>query len=573
MKKTFILLIIGIAYTSFVFAQNKEISPVADTLNINNVEAMVFSDGKFFLDTDLSWGYRIPKGSQKSTINSLSLWLGGFDENDTLHGVFPRYFEDKFMPGPIVDVSIPDDTLTANLYNKIWKIDRLLIEEFKQEWQSGNVSNGTYSIPTLIETWPGNHPSLSLPLAPFVDLNQDGIYNPLDGDYPDMMGDQMLWWVFNDNTTKADDLPKAMGIEVRASFYAYSYSNPLTDSLDIINNTSFLNFEIVNRANTSYDSTFIGLFTDFEIGYPTDDYIGCHVDHNSFYGYNGSAIDGNGQAWTYGGPTPPPPAQSVTLLRGPEADEGDLIDNDRDGTVDNDPEYLCLTNFVGSSMGEKEAQQSTQYELYNAMQSIISNAHIQYPTIDSNLVNIETDYMFPADSDPKGWGQDGVVMPAWSELTFNNTPCNRTALGSSGPFTFSASEIISIDYALSFSWSDTGSTFSSVNQNISDVETILQWYHGDGFPSNFLVGVESIGSAGLFNVYPNPASDKILISVSNPTSVFACKLYSSTGQLMQELDLNQDLNPIDVSDFHPGTYILRASGKDEVWVEKFVVVR
>ena len=35
-------------------------------------------------------------------------------------------------------------------------------------------------------------------LAPFVDQKGDGIYDPTEGDYPDIEGDQAIWWVMND---------------------------------------------------------------------------------------------------------------------------------------------------------------------------------------------------------------------------------------------------------------------------------------------------------------------------------------------------------------------------------------
>ena len=36
-------------------------------------------------------------------------------------------------------------------------------------------------------------------LAPFVDVDNDGNYNPLNGDYPKIKGNQSIWWVMNDN--------------------------------------------------------------------------------------------------------------------------------------------------------------------------------------------------------------------------------------------------------------------------------------------------------------------------------------------------------------------------------------
>ena len=130
------------------------------------------------------------------------------------------------------------------------KTNYLQIDEFKSEWDLGNVTNGSYIIPDEINTWSGNHPTLTSQLAPFVDLNQDDNYNPMDGDYPDIKGDQMLWWVYNDNTEHMSSGGRPLGIEIRVSFYGFFYANPPNDSIEAINNTTFLNFEIASSPKT-----------------------------------------------------------------------------------------------------------------------------------------------------------------------------------------------------------------------------------------------------------------------------------------------------------------------------------
>ena len=123
-------------------------------------------------------------------------------------------------------------------------------------------------------------------MAPFVDVAGDQKYNPLKGDYPDMKGDEMLWWVMNDKGgAHGESKGNPMGIEVQCEAYAFNSSNTA------INNTIFLDYKVINRSSNDLDSAYLGLFTDFDIGYAFDDYIGSAPKLSAFFGYNGEPVD------------------------------------------------------------------------------------------------------------------------------------------------------------------------------------------------------------------------------------------------------------------------------------------
>jgi hypothetical protein len=89
----------------------------------------------------------------------------------------------------------------------------------------------------------------------------------LDGDYPDIKGEQMLWWIFNDNTaahTQSGGLP--LKIEIHASAYACNQTG--------LENTTFLNYKLNNFSSTIYDSAVITFWNDMDLGYAYDDFIG-----------------------------------------------------------------------------------------------------------------------------------------------------------------------------------------------------------------------------------------------------------------------------------------------------------
>src|SRR5690606_23170947 len=87
--------------------------------------------------------------------------------------------------------------------------------------------------------------------APFIDVDGNEEYDPLEGDYPDILGDQFIWWVFNDKgNVKQQSKTEGIGIEVQASAFAYS-------TKDFLNDATFYNYRVINRGGLSLDSTYI----------------------------------------------------------------------------------------------------------------------------------------------------------------------------------------------------------------------------------------------------------------------------------------------------------------------------
>ncbi|MEA3443838.1 MAG: two-component regulator propeller domain-containing protein [Bacteroidota bacterium] len=89
-----------------------------------------------------------------------------------------------------------------------------------------------------------------------------------------------------------------------------------------------------------------------------------------------------------------------------------------------------------------------------------------------------------------------------------------------------------------------------------------------------VLGKEEIKSQSSLELFPNPAKDKLIISSSSETIPIAgIEIYNLSGQLLQKTTINKKQGTIDVSGLSPGNYFLRAIGKSNVWVKKFVVIR
>ncbi len=258
-----------------------------------------------------------PKGSGKNIMSAGSLWLAGYDGGHTLHVAAQTYRQDgnDYWPGPLDGI----DTISysnSQKWAKIWKVSYTDIQNFSSQ----NVHT-LANIPDAILKWPakgnpyatGNnnvHLTIVNDMAPFIDANNDGVYNPLDGDFPDIKGDQMLWWVYNDYCLPHyQSQTPALQVEVHAMAYAYHRNN-------LLDNVIFYQTEITNKSSITYDSFRIARFADEDIGTSWDDNIGYDSAHRMAIAYNQHDTDA-----IYGVNTP---IVGVSFIRLPEDIDNNL---------------------------------------------------------------------------------------------------------------------------------------------------------------------------------------------------------------------------------------------------------
>src|ERR1044072_2322203 len=107
-----------------------------------------------------------------------------------------RQNEVYFFPGPIDAQTGTADSTSAYHFDRLWKADQYQISEFQYQFAQGNVQSGNFIPATDIMDWPAiGNMGITHPLAPFVDVNSNGIYDPLTGgDYPLISGDQEIYW-------------------------------------------------------------------------------------------------------------------------------------------------------------------------------------------------------------------------------------------------------------------------------------------------------------------------------------------------------------------------------------------
>lgn len=292
---------------------------------INNVRARLLNGGDGWWDLNGNGRYIVPKvepGSGELEVASIfagSVWLGGRDDAGNLRMAANTYrsaTSNDFYPGPLSEEgsTVPE---ICEQWDRFFKVTG---EEIQEHLRLINEKGSGYTaseIPDGIKFWPGKGnfrfadryefdlPDLPQGLGSFKDFgpgmdedNPDGVYDPLQGDYPvieirgcelDQFPDEMYFWIYNDaggphTNTAAGGERIRMEVQVQAFAYATN---------DEINNMTFQRYKLINRARTTLDSAFFAMWVDPDLGCDGDDYVGCDTSLSLMYVYNSDEVDGD----------------------------------------------------------------------------------------------------------------------------------------------------------------------------------------------------------------------------------------------------------------------------------------
>lgn len=458
------------------------VPPVQDSLVSGDVVAKVWSDGSLFWDPVDNEGLVIPKFTQLSSAKAGGLWIGGRDATGQLR--LSAHGQDKldravsdFWAGPLTQGTAETDSATVASYNKIWKISRTEIDAFLADFGDNGIVDFPANYPNIY-SWPafgndsgGNNVTATTAtgqqifLAPFNDLNGNALdYNPNQGDHPAIKGDWMIWWIYNDKSPTHDLTAGSIGLEVHASAFAFD----CPDSLDK-DNTLFFEYTLINRSNTTINDTYLGFWTDGELGDPLDDYTAVDTLNDIHYFYNGGANDSR-----YGTNAP---ALGVGLLAGPLADTNDGLDNDRDGMVDEAGETWRMDGFMslgkGNGVYNGQPTEAAHYDRYlrsfwQDSVALVADNGTGYSALPGS---IRSRTMFHgnvcADLD-------------WTEKNAGIAPGDRQTVGSMGPFTLSPGAVQRVNMHYSWTREFSQGNIGSVCELIT-TQRRMQQYHQSGY--------------------------------------------------------------------------------------------
>ncbi len=562
-----------------------ELPCLYEYLDVNKVSAGISANADMHWDFNNLAQYEVPKGSGKHSNFATALWLGGIDDGGNLRLAAQTYRQtgSDFFPGPLAEA----DTTTwisQFYFDKPFKVNRYDIEQFRFNFENNTSYFESYcntNIPLAILQWPAKGNGIVTGnLAPFVDVDGNGLYNPITGgDYPDILGDQMLFKVFNDSIavhSETGGLP--LGVELHTSAYAYNCDTALTTN-KVLNHTTFYKTKVINRSNRNYSDFYFGWWDDCDLGNYLDDYVICDVSRSAGTVYNGDSIDDTAVGYGLY-----PPKNSLKILRGAL-----LPSNNADGNGDPTVDPRAYNGFgFGDGIPDNERLGMSKFVYYNNDFSITGNpedaqdiynylrgrwkdgTHMVYGGNGYGTGTL-TNYFFPGDSDPLGVGQmiqnesTGAFSPAlpqepWNELTEGNVPADRRFMMSSGPYTLLAGDTLEFDYAFIYSRDSIGQVgHLDFTQSNADLDLVQAWFDANSIPgcTQYPIGIAPAPhKQPILQVFPNPTQN--ILNISCEGAVVNGKQYeliSMFGQLVQTGTIVNE--QIDVSNLTPQVYLLR----------------
>lgn len=466
--------------------------PTAEaTLDMNNNKIFLTNDGgiwtpgsgpgRYYFPNDTL----IPDSLKVSIIYTGGLWMTATDGSGDIHLAAQRYSRKEYYAGPI-DASGIVSVASCNLWNRMFSCTKAEVDAFNLVVSTSGTPVALSSIPADILNWPGKgNPTLTAlgmvldhDIAPFIDINTDGIYNPIDGDFPCIKGDKAIFYVINDKGTHE----VSNGLPIEAEIHVMNYAYKTTD---ILNTTSFYDISVINRSSSNYTDYYLGLFVDNDLGCFNNDYVGCQPSKNMSIFYNGFAIDQTCQSRGYNNNLP---IVGVKMLHTPLNNLGAQVGMSSFGYFNN------INSTYGDPVNSAQIDNKLKGK-WNDGTDYTQNGLGYSGTIS-------TKFVYPGNpSDALQWSE------CYNQVSGRNVPADRRFIMSSGPYAFPSGQKLDFSYAVISKFLDS-TQFSNPNYDstINPAADSIQAFY-DVTSSFCNGGVASIASLPIVQkatVYPNP---------------------------------------------------------------------
>jgi len=287
-------------------------------LNINNVSTFVYNNGIADVNPSQDAGFIYPKGSNKPVFYCTGILWGGL--NGGVWSVGGASTKSGLIAGGIKQDGTPEDPAgdggriyrvrsDYKAFSDMASMNNLYAAEISNEGKTADQIYQDYDKDW--KEWPVQKG------APFIDADNDGLYNP-DVDIPGMSSEpsQTIWFAANDlNTTAVQNLYGSlpMRIELQTTVWAIKTTGG-------VNNTIFRRSRFINKSQGKFDSMYVCMYTDSDIGDAYDDFAGVDTNLSFGFTYNAQVNDA-----VYGNT---PPAAGVDIFQSPR-----IPGNTTDSTV------------------------------------------------------------------------------------------------------------------------------------------------------------------------------------------------------------------------------------------------
>jgi hypothetical protein len=490
-------------------------TPVRSFMDINSIFTVIKNDGISDIDVnEQNSGLVYPKGSGKTAVFQSGFLWGAKVPGDNQVRVGGTAYRTGLQGGKILDSGLPYTQLTAEDPNadnvRIYRVRPDVYPEGPTVDLSQDAVyefNNAQALRTQYETdwneWPAEDG------APFDDVDGDGIYDPAV-DIPGVLGaDQTIWFVANDldpSRTQFMYGANPLGIEMQATLWAYAQSGPLGSMF-------FRQYKIINKTDTPFDSMYVSMWSDVDLGNSTDDFAGCDTTLSLGFCYNANAVDA-----TYN--PLPPPAVGFDFFQGPVSD-GDT---------------LGMTAYYYFARGDPSVTDPTQGDIqgsnqfYNFLRGRIGLTGQIFTDPNGRQTT------FALDGDPQtgtGW-LDGQILPSG----------DRRIGSASGPFTMEPGDTQTVVVAEIVAGAIPGVDRISAIGLLKYYDQFAQFAYDVNFdlpvpPPAPEVNVAGSGEGPINNVYYGLDKKIVLDWGESLGKVSATENYSSKGHTFQGYNVYQ----------------------------------
>lgn len=529
-------------------------------LNVNGVHARITNGGDLWWDGqdgryEVTADENSPGMSPATAIFAGGLWIGGVDSGGGLKIAAQQYGrnagEFDYYPGPLTNEGTTEDVVCSN-WDRLFPIYQEEVRAFLASYDPQNPPAAD-QVAANISGWPATGNPLfegvhgfTLPnsfngYAPFNDTDLDGIYNPLNGDYPLFCGDQAIWCIFNDAGSNHED--SATPVSVQAEIHLLAYAFASGDS--ILHRTTFYEYKIINRAQEIVSDFYAGHWIDSDLGCFENDLNNSSPENNLFYVYNASGLDPEdctvGLA-SYGSTSPVNIFQLVQAAPRSASQEPDA------------PLMHSFNSSSGNPVIGATITPSNAIEYYNLLTGKWGDG--------TPLTRGGTGYL--TEGDTTRFAYDGGEVNGASWLHCYNSPegADTRQIYSTGPyvlapgtsfnFTLAVTTIFGVDYPTDLCPNE--------DQVLSAAGFIKNFYDDNCSPS-VLTSTEtprSPASIGL-EVFPNPTAGQLTFRVPAAVQIDRLEVMDLTGRQLASVRSGTSEAGIDLkaAGFSAGVYVYR----------------
>ena len=217
--------------------------------------------------------FEFPKGSGNHSFRDAGIWLYGKKGSEKVYG--QNGLSTSFTFGP---KSFQYDREYLLKYARHWQLTREEVELH----QSGYNQSG-YVMPEAILNWPAHgdmNKGEAYFLAPFVDVNENDVYEPHLGDYPVIRGDECILSITSDHKHELVNPSEShIDFEIISMHYVYKGVN------EILDQTVFVHNQITNRSGYEIQDCKVGQYSFSELTNSLG-HVGTDPNLNAFYAYS-----------------------------------------------------------------------------------------------------------------------------------------------------------------------------------------------------------------------------------------------------------------------------------------------